>query len=200
MKRCNIVTGLAWVLITVFTVVATTGAASLQQVSMLKPAASAIEARDLKPGLRVEYIPGFFRHVDEITNKNKGSDGGILATLDWSNGDGEVMTSGLADGVAARITGFINFARPGDYVLAIQSNDGVRLTIGRKLIIDDPELHPDRFSPNVSVQIDTPGWYPLRLLYFERKGASTMELYWQPPGANGFDYVPANAFAHQAGK
>lgn len=198
MKHCKIVIGLVWLSILVFGHVAPVDAASLQQVSMLKPSVSPTKARHLKPGLRVEYIPGFVRHIDEIASKGNGHDGGILATLDWHNADGKVMTSGLKDGVVAKITGFINFASAGDYVLTIQSNDGVRLTIGGKLIIDDPEVHPERFSPNVTVQIETPGWYPLRLLYFERRGSSTMELYWQPPGVSGFDFVPASAFAHQS--
>jgi hypothetical protein len=196
MKRSDIALGLAWFSMVVFAIVAAAGAASTQQVSLFKPAAPPAAAKDLKPGLRVEYIAGFIRHIDEIADQGKGRDGGILKTLDWSNADGEVLTSGRDDGVAARITGFINFGRSGEYVLAIQSNDGVRLSIGGKLIIDDPQAHPDRFSPNVSVRIETPGWYRLYLLYFERKGASTMELYWQPPGANGFDYVPATAFMH----
>lgn len=184
----------------VFAVAATAAAASMGQVSLLKPADPPARTADLKPGLRVRYIAGLIRHVNEIAGLGQGRDGGILKTLDWSSADGEVLTSGRDDGVAARITGFINFARSGDYVLAIQSNDGARLTIGGKLIIDDPAAHPERFSPNVSVRIGTPGWYRLHLLYFERKGSSTMELYWQPPGANGFDYVPANALAHKPGE
>lgn len=198
MKHFNAVNSLIWLSMLAFIHAAPAGAASPQQVSMLKPAAGPAGSLDLKPGLRVEYIPGFVRHIDEIADKEGNQGGGILNTLEWNNDDGEVMTSGLEDGVAARITGFVNFSKAGNYVLAIQSNDGVRLSIGGELIIDDPDVHPERFSPNVSVRIETPGWYPLHLLYFERKGTSTLELYWQPPGAKGFDYVPANAFAHRS--
>jgi hypothetical protein len=170
--------------------------AAPRQVSLTAPAATERIGQRLRPGLKVEYIHRFVRHIDEIVaDSNVGNDD-ILRTLDWSAEDGEVMTSGRADGVAARITGFIKFPEAGDYVLAIQSNDGARLTIGDTLIIDDPDVHPDRFSPNVTVRIAKSGWYPLRLLYFERKGTSTLELYWQPPGAGGFDFVPADAFAH----
>ena len=43
--------------------------------------------------------------------------------------------------------------------------------------------------------------YPRRaldLLYFERKGTSTLELYWKQPGDEdgGMALVPAEAFAH----
>ena len=44
--------------------------------------------------------------------------------------------------------------------------------------------------------IDKPGWYPISLLYFEKRNTSTLELYWQPPGTDEFVFVPAEAFAH----
>ena len=198
MKHQGILAGLQLVLMTAAAIAAATTVAAPRQISLLKPAISTPQPHSLKPGLRVQYIHGFIRHIDEIPNGAAASDGGVLAMLDWNADDGEVMTSGREDGVAARITGLINFARPGAYVLAIQSNDGARLTIGDALVIDDPDVHPDRFSPNVTVQVEESGWYPMKLLYFERKGTSTMELYWQPPGTKGFDFVPAKAFAHRA--
>ena len=128
----------------------------------------------------------------------KGIMGEPLEMLDWNTGDGPVLTHANDDGIGARITGFINFEKAGDYMMAIQSNDGVRLSIGGQLVIDDPDVHGDRFSPNVTLQVPRAGWYPLYLLYFERKGTSTLELYWQPPGAEGFDFVPGEAFAHRS--
>ncbi len=36
------------------------------------------------------------------------------------------------------------------------------------------------------------------MLYFQRKGTATLELYWKPPGQEDADFVlvPAEAFAH----
>ena len=150
----------------------------------------------IMPGLAVEYIQVFAHHVDDIEAAGKGKPGEPLSMLDWNVGDGPVLTHENDDGVAARITGYIKFETAGNYLMAIQSNDGVRLNIGGKLIIDDPDVHKDHFSPNVTVQVPQAGWYPLYLLYFERKGTSTLELYWQPPDADGFDFVPEEAFAH----
>ena len=91
----------------------------------------------------------------------------------------------------------MNFSEAGDYVLAMQSNDGVRLEIGGKLIINDPTVHSDRFSELITVQITEPGWSPLSLQYFERKATSTLELYWLKPGEEGrLGFVPAEALAH----
>ena len=167
-------------------------------VGNLAPAAPQPRAGEISPGLAVEYIRMFARHVDEIEIAGKGIMGEPLEMLDWNTGDGPVLTHANDDGIGARITGFINFEKAGDYMMAIQSNDGVRLSIGGQLVIDDPDVHGDRFSPNVTLQVPRAGWYPLYLLYFERKGTSTLELYWQPPGAEGFDFVPGEAFAHRS--
>lgn len=155
------------------------------------------KAAEIRPGLRVEYLSAFVRHVDICEASGKGIPGKALEALDWNTGDGEVLTSGEEDGVCARISGLMNFPKPGRYILATQSNDGVRLLVGKKQIIDDPDVHSDQFSAYVNVDIEKSGWYPLYLIYFERRGTSTLELYWQPPGAQDFDLVPAGAFAHR---
>jgi len=172
-------------------------AAATEAISGLQPATPQPQADSLMPGLAVEYLPGFIRHVDRLEEAGPGEPGPPLEMLDWNSQQGEVLTSGRTDGIGARITGFIRFPAPGGYLLTIQSNDGVRLRISERVVIEDPEVHTDRYSPDVLVNIETAGWYPLHVLYFERKNTSTLELYWQPPGADRFDYVPASAFAHR---
>lgn len=165
-------------------------------ISGLQPANPQPTDDQLQPGLSVEYLSVLVRHVDEVERAGKGRPGGVLEMLDWNTLDGEVLTSGETDAVGARITGFIRFDEAGTYLMATQSNDGVRVTIGGQVVIEDPDVHPDKFSENAALQIDQPGWYPLYIVYFERRNTSTLELYWQPPGADGFDFVPAEAFAH----
>ncbi|MCH7931549.1 MAG: hypothetical protein IH906_04985 [Proteobacteria bacterium] len=53
--------------------------------------------------------------------------------------------------------GLINFSRAGTYMMALQSNDGVRLELGGKLLFSDAGVHADRFSKLVPVEIETPG-------------------------------------------
>lgn len=154
----------------------------------------------LQPGLGVIYYPGVFNSTDEIpgwAKYKKGTKGEPILLLDYNVGDGDVLTSGRVDEVAADIRGFIRFDTAGTYVMAMQSNDGVDLTIGGKSIIKDTEVHADRFSELVPVEITEPGWYPFHLLYFEKRVTSTVELFWNPPGEGGtMEFVPAEAFAH----
>ena len=84
--------------------------------------------------------------------------------------------------------------------MALESNDGVRLEIGGRQIFFDPSVHADRFLQPVSVDIETPGWYPLSILYFEKRNTATLQLFWTNPSEEGgLKLVPADAFAHLAG-
>ncbi len=169
-------------------------------VSGLQKANPQPSAQSLKPGLGVTYYHHKFNDTREITEwakYKKGHKGEPILLLDYFVGDGEVLTSGRVDFVGADIRGFIKFPEAGTYTMAMHSNDGVDLTIGGKTIIKDPTVHADRFSDLVPVVISEPGWYPFRLLYFEKKITSTLELYWKPPGSTGdMEFVPEEAFAH----
>jgi len=121
-----------------------------------------------------------------------------LPMLDYKVGKGAVLTSGTEDGVGAEITGFIRLDKPGLYFFAVESNDGVRITLGGARVLDDPDVHGDRFSDPAQVEIAEPGWYPLHIDYFERKNTSTLKLHWLEPDSDGgtMPLVPAEVFAH----
>ena len=162
----------------------------------LKPANPQPASDALAPGLAVEYASIMVRHVDELAGAGNWRKGPPLTALKYKSGGGAVLTSGENDGVGARIKGFIKFDKNGRYLLATQSNDGVRVRLGGSMVVNDPGVHPDQFSENAELMISQPGWYPLEVLYFERKNTSTLELYWQPPEASEFAIVPAEAFAN----
>ncbi len=166
----------------------------------LKPLAEQPDPAAREPGLAVTYYFGIFNLVDEIVEVAKleeGQRGPAIPALDYKVGSGAVLTSGRADGVGADIRGLINFSRAGTYMMALQSNDGVRLELGGRLLFLDAGVHADRFSKLVPVEIETPGWYPLSILYFEKRNTSTLQLYWTRPGdQGGLTFVPPDAFAH----
>ncbi len=158
-------------------------------------------AEDLDPGLSVRYYRAFFRLIDEFFEwmaDDEGEAGAPLPALDYRVAGGTVLTSGIEDGVGAKITGLIRLDKPGTYSLLVRSNDGFILDIGGVPVLEDPDVHGDRYSKIAKVTVEQPGWYALFLLYFERKGTSTLELYWKQPGDEdgGMALVPAEAFAH----
>jgi hypothetical protein len=162
----------------------------------LKPADPQPAAGSLQPGLAVNYVDVKARHVDEVEEAGDGEPGPPLPKLDYQSGAGTVLTSNQADMIGARIRGFINFDQPGRWLMSTQSNDGVRVRIDGKIVIDDPDVHSDQFSMNAEINIAAAGWYKLEVTYFERKSTSTLQLYWQRPGSTEFEIVPAAAFGY----
>lgn len=166
-----------------------------------KPVSPQPTADTLNPGLAVKYYFHLFRHIDELIewqDYKDGKEGKPISKLDYRVGQGEVLTSTSRDGVGAEITGLILLQEEGSYAFSVQSNDGVRLEIGGVMVLEDPDVHADRFSNVATLQVTTPGWYPIKILYFERKNTSTLELYWQPPSdsAGSMKIVPSEMLAH----
>ncbi len=157
--------------------------------------------QELKPGLAVVYYGHFFRHIDEIVEWEKykdGTPGEPILQVKSRVGLGKVLTSNSDDGVGAKMTGYIRLGTPGKYSFAFESNDGVRLEIDGQMVVEDPNVHADRFSDLGSVQIETPGWYPITIRYFERKNTSTLMFHWLPPGTEGsMPLVPGDVLAHK---
>jgi hypothetical protein len=164
------------------------GTASAQERAKPQP-----KPEDLKPGLAVGYSYGYVQSLREI--RTPGSrDGEPLKQLNHA-GDGNVLTTTHVEGVQADIEGFIKLDASGTYVFTVMSNDGVRVTLGGKKILEDDFIHSDRMSKPAEVKVTEPGWYKLNVLYFQRKGTYALELHWtKPDGTKGI--VPPEAYAY----
>ena len=158
----------------------------------------------LSPGLGVTYYWGlnnFIYNLLQRMDHSAGTPGEPLPQLNYKSGHDTVLTSGKHDGVGAHIVGYIKLDAPGTYQFAIESNDGVRFALNEVVLIEDPDVHPDQWSNVAVAQISTPGWYPLEVLYFEKKNTATLRLVWKKPGTAEDDEmtpVPGEVFAHVA--
>jgi hypothetical protein len=167
-----------------------------------KPLTPQPDAAALKPGLAVKYYATFVRHIDELKrfmSGNKGESGEPIPMLDYNVGEDPMLTSDRSQGLGAHITGLIHLKEPGTYTFVAMTNDGFELNLGDTFILTDPDVHPDQQSDIVKIEITEPGWYSTEMFYFQRKGTSTLELYWRPPWEDpgaGFGLVPAESFAH----
>ncbi|MSO64909.1 MAG: hypothetical protein EXQ85_03750 [Alphaproteobacteria bacterium] len=163
-----------------------------------QPAADAV-----KSGLAVRYYSGEFNHVDEVlrmARTEKFQPGPPLPMLNYKVGDGKVLTHTSTDLVGALIEGVIKFDKPGTYLATFQHNDGPRVWLSGKMIYELPGVTSDAFLPPIEVNVAEPGWYPLAMVYFEKRNTSTLEMYRQPPGTEEVKFVPAENFAHDPAK
>jgi hypothetical protein len=147
-------------------------------------------------------LPGKFRHTKEMPTGRSisqlGRPGAPIAFFDHNFGRGEVFASGLSRGIGLEATGFIHLEHPGTYRFKALSNDGIRVWIADRPVVDDGQWHStgDRFSVPLTFQNPRGGWTSIRLRYFQRKGTAALKLYWQPPGSEDFEVIPASAYAH----
>jgi len=156
-------------------------------------------AASLQPGLQSLVFDSDFKNVDNMPSTPeelaKGRRGAPVANLASSAADGRLW--GIASGAlyGVHFTGLIRL-EAGDYSFLANSNDGVRVFVGTACVVDDPDVHADHLSEPVKVSIAKPGWYPITVQYFQRRGGARLELFWQPPGASAPAIVPASALAH----
>lgn len=180
-------------------------AAGLLLGALLLPGGAGAEPADpaaLQPGLiaTYDYTYGGVRHLDEVPWDDVKESGWVdkpIPHLDHTFRNQPVFDSTVEEQVVMFITGYIHLARAGDYAFVAKSNDGVRLFIDGAKILEDPDVHRDRFSEPGTMSVAAPGWYPLDIQYFQRKGTAALGLYWQPPGSDQLVPVPAEALRHR---
>ncbi len=171
-------------------------------ISGLKPDLTLEQGASLKPGLIPLYIYKFVRHIvalplldPKTTQAKRGAP--ILVLNQRFDQNENIFDSGVSRGLGIQMYGFIKFAEVGKYELMAKSNDGIRVTICKKITVDDPKVHSDQFSNVSDVDITSPGWYPIMIQYFQHKGTACIEMHWKVPGSSQFTIIPAEAYAHR---
>ncbi|WP_017730391.1 PKD domain-containing protein [Nafulsella turpanensis] len=90
--------------------------------------------------------------------------------------------------------GWIQIEKAGYYTFYLNSDDGSKLFINDKLLINNDGWHASAEKAG-SVQLEA-GYYPIRLAYYEHEELEVLEVQWKGPG---FDKqaIPASALYHQ---
>ncbi|MEJ8850278.1 PA14 domain-containing protein [Variovorax rhizosphaerae] len=97
------------------------------------------------------------------------------------------------DFFSARWTGAIEAPATGSYQFRTLLDDGVRLWIDDKLLIDHWTYHPD-YDTTIPLNLVAGRLYRLRVDYFEWTHGASMRLEWKPPGAAGFSRPPTEQY------
>jgi hypothetical protein len=177
-------------------------AAQPVEVTDIVPERELSEDSVFKPGLLPIYIYKLFKSVDEMPKLDIKTTtekvGGPVLFLDHVFGkEDPIFDSGVSQGIGIQMNGYLKFSEPGKYTLKTKSNDGICIWICDKRIIWHPVIHTDHFSEEVVLDIQKPGWYPLMIKYFQRKGTAAIAMYWKLPGKADFSVIPAEAYSHE---
>lgn len=86
------------------------------------------------------------------------------------------------DHFSARWTGFIQTHRAGNYKFQLQADDGMRMWIDGKQVIDDWKARPAE-TKTATVKLPAETRVPIKIEYFQNVGDAIIDLRWQPPSA-----------------
>ncbi|HAT87847.1 MAG TPA: hypothetical protein DCS30_19080, partial [Rhizobiales bacterium] len=134
--------------------------------------------------LRAEFfsIPANVTSLDQIDFENANpAHVEQLDKLDYS-GSEAYYTGGLKDDFAMRATGDFDVARDGSHTFYFTSDDGARLYIDGKLVIDNDGMQAPT-QKTVTLNLDA-GLHKIEVRYFEGGGPGRLDLDWSGPGFN----------------
>lgn len=95
---------------------------------------------------------------------------------------------------ALRFHGVITVPKDGEYQFYTKSDDGSRLFIDDKLVVDNGGIHPDQErSGKVTL---TAGDHTIRVLYYDGGGQTALKASWKGPGFNKKD-ITADVLSHE---
>ncbi|MFE7957077.1 PA14 domain-containing protein [Streptomyces sp. NPDC057413] len=163
-------------------------------------AADAVQVHGLKGEYYTQSAPGAFDfHELKAT--------GFDPNLDYDNLEPRLaFTTGQSDDVSVRWTGRLVPASSGAHTFSVSADNGFRLWVGGRLVIDHWVDDWDREQTSAPVELTAGQPYDLKVEYFEHFGGSNLHLRWTPPGGakeavpqsalrlpDGFDYDGATA-------
>ena len=114
----------------------------------------------------VGHLPDLSKMKPDLTGVSRGLDIGV---------------AGRDEGVIIRFESFLPIKTAGDYSFRLSSDDGSRLFIDDKLVIDNDGVH-DVISKEISLELQ-PGSHAIRVDWFENSGGEKLELDWAGPDA-----------------
>ena len=99
--------------------------------------------------------------------------------------------------VLVSIDGFVRVPAAGAVGFRLSSDDGSRLWIDGREVLDNDGLHEPR-AREAAVELAA-GWHRLRVRWFQAQGDAQLTLEWRPPGRAEFGPIPVDALGTPAG-
>ncbi len=149
-----------------------------------------------KAGLRGEYFDRLFDVNDFpiISDTEKPDVSRIDAQINFPDTNGGFAGTNIADYCYARWTGHINIAKAGKYTFFTDSDDGSRVFIDGRQIVDNGGTHPGQ-ERSGEIELSA-GAHDLKVEYFENTNGAHCLFSWQGSDVEK-QIVPANVLSHE---
>ena len=137
------------------------------------------------PGLRFEVVEGDFKTLPDFSAASSVKSG-VVQGFDLSPRTRERQ-------FAMRFRGYVRVPADGVYRFFVRSDDGSRLWIGDRLVVDNDGLHSAHEESGFVALAS--GLHPIAVAMFEQSGGFELEVFWSGPGFSR-ERVPATALSH----
>lgn len=163
------------------------GAAGLAAAPAATAADDPVEVHGLKGEYYTQSAPGAFDfHELKAT--------GFDPQLDFDSLESRLSSAtGQSDDVSVRWTGRIVPEKTGPTTFSVIGDNGFRLWVGGRLVIDHWVDDWDREQTAQPVELTAGQSYDFKVEYFEHYGGSNLHVRWTPPGA-AKTAIPQSAF------
>lgn len=162
------------------------GSATLGQAASPPP-----PGMQLDPGvtLRVYSVEGDLVSIPKLVADQTPNFDALAPTIDFRDdaGFGKVPASFLSI-----VSGWLIVPNAGDYDFELTSDDGSRLAIDSKLVINHDGHHAATPKTSGQIKLDA-GMHTLRIDHFDHGGKKQLTLKWKTPGASAFTPIPTDA-------
>jgi predicted alpha-1,2-mannosidase len=154
----------------------------LKKAEPIKP----VLRSEVEPGLTYKYTHGIYRMVNDILNV-PALKTGIVPNFTIEPREKEQFFS-------FDYEGYIDIPQDGAYTFFLACNDGGRLFIDEKQLINNDGLHPVVEVPK-QVNLKA-GLHPISVKYFQEGGVKGLTVSWQGPGVPKQE-IPASVLYHK---
>ncbi len=152
----------------------------------------------LEPGLVAEYFefPKGLGAFPALAPDQKPVLVRVEKDVRYDDVSGDFYGTKLQSNFYARWSGVLRVAVPGKYAIHAESDDGSRVSIGGKLVVDNGGVHA---MSEKSGQVEiAAGDHLLLVEFFQAGGEAGCKVSWTPPGG-GKRPIPASALFHRKG-
>jgi hypothetical protein len=137
------------------------------------------------PGLQFEYFERGWQSLVDMAAASPDAEG-VTKAVDLSPRKRD-------EHFALRFSGVLAVPKDGVYEFTLASDDGSRMYLHDRLVIDNDGLHGmERKSGTIGLRA---GYHPIRVEYFNATGGLGLEFRWEGPGVRPGP-VPASALFH----
>lgn len=114
-----------------------------------------------------------------------------------TTGHADTITLAVAErknDFALQFHGLISITTAGEYEFFTKSDDGSRLFIDGKQVVENGGIHPEQ-ERNGKLKLSA-GEHSLRVIYFDGGGNTALKVSWKGPGVNKAE-IPASVLSHE---